>query len=480
MNERFQPPTKRRAVEQVIAQMTGPMDLEEFTRRVLALWPSQAKNPKAGIRDALRFDFLGRTLLFLEEQTLIPLRLAMPGVRFRISLTRQELNKGWLFVFPAFQLLAPQDLPADGFRLEDVGGRPIPVNTVMVKARVATPFVTDVIERLAFDLKWWYKKHGLRRGDSLLVTILDWEKGRFRLEPEPARVRGRHAAEIQAQNQALADDLFRQLEDARDEAVWGRIAIPTAYLHLKGAEAHPPDHWLEVLERDPRMQWTGHEIRYADWTSPFDRMFADLHGEPKQTPLARQKPHAKQSARRVYRFKASLWHDKRLWRRIEIQGGQTLAEFDAILRTAFQHDPVDHLSGFRKLVRRGQSRRFREVDLGDIDPFAGGEAAEIQIASLSLNPGDALKYVYDFGDWIEHRLELESLAQPEEETIYPRITGQNEPRYRDCRDCKDEGRKTMAIWVCHTCSGEELREILLCETCMEAHDGDHYLEEILY
>jgi hypothetical protein len=30
-----------------------------------------------------------------------------------------------------------------------------------------------------------------------------------------------------------------------------------------------------------------------------------------------------------------------------------------------------------------------------------GEAAGIQAASLSLTPGDAPKYVYDFGDWTQ-------------------------------------------------------------------------------
>lgn len=479
MNEHVEPLTRSQAIEKVIAQMTGPIDLEEFIRRVLALSPSQAKNPKAGIRQTLQFDFLGKILLFLDKQTLIPMRLAMSGVRFRVTLTRQELNKGWLFVFPAFQFMVRRDLPVEKFWLEEANGRSIPVNPVTVKFKVKTLFGPQDMDQTAFDLKWWYKKHALRRGDKLLITVLDWEKGRFCLEPEPARVRQRRAAEIQAQNQALADDLFQQLEASRDEDVSGSIAIPTAYLHLKSSNAYPADHWLEVLERDPRMKWTGYEIRYADWTSPFDRMLDDVRGEPKQK-TSRQKPLSKQEARQVYCFKVTLWHNKSLWRRIEIQGRQTLADFDNILRTAFEHDHSDHLSGFWKLVRRGQSRRFREVDLGDIHPFGGGEAADIQVASLSLAPGDALKYVYDFGDWIQHRLELEAISESEENASYPRITGQNKPRYQDCQVCKDEGRKTVATWVCYTCSGDEQRDILLCETCMEDHDEDHYLEEILY
>jgi hypothetical protein len=261
--------------------------------------------------------------------------------------------------------------------------------------------------------------------------------------------------------------------------VWGGIVIPTAYLHLKASNIYPPDHWLKVIERDPRMKWTGYEIRYSDWISPFDRMLDDLWDEPKQK-ASRQKRISKQEASRVYCFKAALWHNKSIWRRIEIQGGHTLADFDDILRTAFQHDHLDHLSGFWKLVKRGESRRFREVDLGNVNPDGGGEAADIQVASLYLSPGDALKYVYDFGDWIEHRLVLEFIGEPGENTSYPSITVQNKPSFQYCQVCKDEGRRTVASWVCYTCSSEAQGDFLLCETCMESHNEDHFLEEILY
>jgi hypothetical protein len=209
-------------------------------------------------------------------------------------------------------------------------------------------------------------------------------------------------------------------------------------------------------------------------------MFPDLRGEPQPQRRARRRPLSRAAAQRVYRFKAALWHNKRLWRRIEIQGGQTLAELDAVLRTAFQHDHLDHLSGFWKLVRRGQTRRFREVDLGTINPFEGSAAANQPVASLALTPGEALKYVYDFGDWVKHRLTLETIADPEVQATYPRITGQNKPRYRDCQLCQATGQQRVATWICYPCSEAQQSDFLLCETCMAAHADDHYLEELLY
>ena len=482
MNKNTNALSKSQAINLVASQMTGPMDVDEFYRQVLTLSPSQAKNPKAGIQQALRFDFLGKTLIYQEDRTLIPIRLAMPGVRFRANLSRQEIEKGWLFVLPAFQYMASANLPPEDYWLEEADGHSIPVNLVKGKSRIKTIFGPEDFEQTAFDLGWWYKKHALRRGDSILITVLDWERGRFRLEPESARIRQRHKDEIQQQNQLLADHIYQQLENEKTEDIWGSIAIATAYLRLKAANAYPADHWLGVLENDPRMKWTGYEIRYADWTSPLASMFKGLRWDKPQSTSSPRKSISRQDARQVYRFKAMLWHQKRLWRQIEIQGGQTLADLDDLLRTAFEHDHMDHLGGFWKLVRRGQTRRFREIDLGIIYPYGSGEddASSTRVASLLLSPGQALKYVYDFGDWIEHRLELESISEPEENITYPRITGRNKPRYEYCRACKDKGLKTVAAWICITCSNKEQEDILLCESCTEAHAEDHYLAEILY
>ena len=61
------------------------------------------------------------------------------------------------------------------------------------------------------------------------------------------------------------------------------------------------------------------------------------------------------------------------------------------------------------MVRRGQTGRFREIELGNIDPLGEGNGADIRIAGLGLQVGDRLKYVYDFGDWIEHEIIVEKI-----------------------------------------------------------------------
>jgi len=65
------------------------------------------------------------------------------------------------------------------------------------------------------------------------------------------------------------------------------------------------------------------------------------------------------------------------------------------------------------LVRRGQTRQFREIDLGHVDPLGEGTGADIRIAGLGLKVGERLKYVYDFGDWIEHEIIVEKIESPQ-------------------------------------------------------------------
>ena len=471
--------TQAEAIHRIATQMDKPMNLDDFINRVLEIWPSRAKNPQASIRQTIRDYHLGKDLLFLDEKTLITMQQAMAGIRFCIPLTRQEINRGWLFVYPAFQFMKQHEVAAEDFHLEDNKGQTIPVNPVAVKNKIKTIFGVQEDEQMAFDLDWWYKKHKLRRGDSLQATILNWERGHFRLQPASFRTRQQHDAEIQQQNQAFADHLFQALENARYEYIWGEVAIPTAYLHLKEENDYPPDHWYEILEKDPRMRWMGTEIRYADWSSPLENLFSD-NSSPTTPSTFSTKHLSKEQKTQVYRFKASLWNRKGLWRRIEIQGGQTLADFDQVLRDAFEHDTFDHLSGFWKLIRRGQSRLFREIDLGNINSFEGGEAADILVASLELEPGNALKYVYDFGDWIKHRVELEAIIEPEKDAKYPQIVGQNKPRYHYCPICKEAGKKVIATWICITCSNRLQEGVYICKNCADRDHEDHYIEEILY
>lgn len=462
--------TMESAIRQVIDQLDGPTPLDEVVQRVLAIRPSHAKNPAQAIRNNIR-QIHRPTWVWLDERTLIPLRLCMRGVRFRITPSRTEVERGVLLILPALQGFIPAGLTLDAVQWVDRAGKALDFDVATVKERLRSPIGDPyTVKHTGFRLGAWFKQVGFRRGDSLLVTGVDWEAGRFQIEHEPAGQR--RSNEISRRNQELADRLFSVLEEGRYEWVADAIAVPTAYARLAEPGGYPGDHWTEILRQDPRMKWMGSEIRYTDFITPLEAVFLDKPPTPIQS-------FSRQQGQQVYRCKAALKYRPGLWRRIEIQGRQTLGDLDQVLRMAFEHDP-DHMSGFWKRVRRAKSRRFREVDLGDINPFGEGEAAEMPMAGLGLQPGDEIKYVYDFGDWIEHTVALEEIIEPEAGATYPRIVAQNKPRYRYCERCKAQGRKTVAVWICIDCSNREQREVLVCDSCAEDAHEDHYLDEVLY
>ena len=108
------------------------------------------------------------------------------------------------------------------------------------------------------------------------------------------------------------------------------------------------------------------------------------------------------------------------------------------------------------------------------------EGEDQLLASLNLKPGNVLKYVCDFGDWIEHYIELEAIGTPETDVAYPRIIAQNKPRYRYCPTCQDKGRKTIATHICIWCSNDAQEDILMCEDCIAPVHDEHYITDILY
>ncbi len=475
--------TREEAITQVTAALAGPISLDEFVERVLAIWPSQAKNPKTSVRQMIRNYHLGKTLIMTDKETLTPIQLALAGVQIRVGLAHEELKEGMLFVYPAFQFFLPQTKPVTELQLVDQEDHIIPTEVTEMTIQRQSILGAYSYKQEALKLGWWFKKMRLSRQDNLLVTILDITIPKFRLQAEPHHEYRHHRKEIAAANQQLADTLFSMLEAARNEHLWGSTAVPTAYALLKDATPYPADHWLEVVEKDQRLRWNGTFITYSDRFSPIENL---LRG---QKPTARgQRPSrppklSKQQKQQIYRFHVAAKHRKGLWRRIEIQGSQTLSDFNRYLVNEFKHD-FDHMAGFWKLVRRGQTKNYREIELATIDPFDDGEGANTRIAALEMQPGDKMKYVFDFADWHEYVIELETITEPENDpkgdVTYPRVVAQNRPSYRYCTDCAEEERKTVAVYLCYSCAKMQGGPVYVCKAHASPEHDDHYLQELVY
>jgi hypothetical protein len=133
----------------------------------------------------------------------------------------------------------------------------------------------------------------------------------------------------------------------------------------------------------------------------------------------------------IYRFHVYRKSAKSRGRRIEIKGGHTLGDLDATIRDAFAYDWFDHLSEFYP-GRAGRSESF-----GEIYPDSSGPGSKRRISSLGLQPGDKLEYIYDFGDYVQHVIELEAIVEPEKGVEYPHIVTKIKSRSKKPSDVED-------------------------------------------
>jgi hypothetical protein len=131
----------------------------------------------------------------------------------------------------------------------------------------------------------------------------------------------------------------------------------------------------------------------------------------------RERRRRRQLAQQVYVFKAAPARRQGRGRRIEIGGDQTLGDLDRIMRDAFDLDPWDHLSEFYM----GGGRDGNRHGLGVHQPDGGGEGDAVILGDVGLQVGDTLRYVYDFGDYIEHVLTLEKITTVDPAAEYPRL-----------------------------------------------------------
>lgn len=468
--------TISQAVQTIIDQLDAPITEDEFTRRVFEIYSTTAKTARSSLKNTIRYDHDGKTLIWVSKDKIIPARIFMPGIRFRVPVDARLAHACILTMdmFEPFYFHNPSGSTSLIFLDEKGAAVPARMKTILSPAPKDLASIFGNVRLEGYDLQKWAEAHNLRKGDSILVTVRNWEKHVYALEHEPAGKRRR--ADIEAANRKLSDTLFAILEASRDDRPPAYQIIPKAYALLPDPYGYPGDHWTQVIEKDGRMNYNGWMITYPEELSFFDRIGVES-GE--RLPYIKD-GYKREQAGQVFRFKAETGYDKKIWREIEIKSGQRLGEFDHFLRKTFQLDTSDHLGGFWKLIPRGTTKRIREVEIGDVDPLGEGSAADLHVGGLDLKLGDRLKYVYDFGDWIEHFLTLEEITSVEKDVKYPRIVGQNKPRYRYCQACAETGKKTIATIFCFDCSNRQGKDVLVCEDCYGKKHQNHYCEEILY
>ena len=417
-----QGPTYEEIARQIILGLDGPIDMDEFIQRILSVKPSRAKNPRQVILSAL-WGQQGNLFVRPDPKTLVPLHVAMKGIRFRWTLSRPEVEQGKLLVQPTFLGYVSQ--PSSSLKwlhLEDSEGNVVPVNednlTIDAKELTGEDVDSHSVMAPAINLTSWMQANHVKEGGSILFTVRAWEERKrvFKLEYETPMAWEAYHNQVIKQNDFFEETLFNILEQERDEMIWVSRAIPLAHVLMDGPRDLPGFHWAVAVMLKERMRFDEVFITYIDSRRGFWYGF-------EQSPVIKPEKGTSERKSKVFRFTVSLPYHKSSKHQVEMLGNQTIHDLDRAIRIAFKHDTMDHLSGFWKLIRRGNTNRYREVDIGKVYPFWPDEEAinDVLVADLDLDVGDLMKYVYDFGDWIEHKVVLESIDNPDPETSYPKI-----------------------------------------------------------
>lgn len=485
-------PTVTEAAAEVAATLDGPIAYDDFVQRVLAIRPSSGKHPISQTKSALRheLDRIGLTFADGARKRIAPIRSILNGLTVRHVFDAQEIAERRLLLTDSETILLPgasshyRIANIERLRLVEADGAEVKTKVDQVSGQVAGPFGHFTMTTPALHMPRWLAQHSVKAGDSALFTILDYDASRWQILYEPAGQR--RQPEIEAANRMLADLLFEQLENARDERALLHESLMTVFAQLSLAQrTYPGDSWARVIQLDGRMRHDGYQLTYVEHRSIFETMMADLQAPTPSSPPAPLLPEQEST---IYRFKIHSTRNKNIWRRIEILGGQTLRDLNAFLVDEFKHD-WDHMGGFWRLVPRGAGKRVREVEIAQVSPFIDeeddeeDEGAELCVAELDLEPGSQLRWVFDFGDWHQYDLLIEAVedAPPADAAAdFPRVVAQNKPQHLYCTTCQAEGRQSIAAYICLDCSYNLGHTVALCDACLLQHDEDHYTEEIVY
>jgi hypothetical protein len=355
------------------------------------------------------------------------------------------------------------------------------------------------------ELRQWLQHERGAVGDSLLFQVTDGEAGLCRVTLE--RRAGRDASRVGARNRLLADTVAAVLREARRPL--GPMGLALWLLARDVYQYACPSDPLEVVLTLCDDRFTENDDGEMALATAWDRLQARDEDLQPLNPLTASLPSRLHSsydlgpwleavgyvaqealsssertavvqiaawAGQVYRLRVALKERKILWRTIEIRSDQTLGELDRRLRRAFQHETSDHFSEF--FIHAGGGRGMK--GLGEIYYTGLGAGAELRLGELELSRGDALGYLYDFGERIQHTIKVEAIVPAEPKAKYPREVARNAPEYRECVACAARGKTERATWSCVECSHKRHEDVIVCESCLRDQHHTHYADEILY
>ena len=173
--------SRSQIIQQIGSQLEGEITFDDFAERVLAIWPSNAKNPKTLLRSEMRYEMLDYGLIYLDNRRhmLTRLEFVMPGVRFRHIVSEREAERGILFLDADFIDFLPHRHFNDPKRaieeltIKDESGQPMPITLGYVQWAEQSSFGESIRRKDGILLEDWFIKHDIKAGDSIVFTSID-------------------------------------------------------------------------------------------------------------------------------------------------------------------------------------------------------------------------------------------------------------------------------------------------------------------
>lgn len=118
----------------------------------------------------------------------------------------------------------------------------------------------------------------------------------------------------------------------------------------------------------------------------------------------------------IFQFRMSLVEiQPRVWRRFQVPADYTLARLHKVIQAVMDWQDY-HLHEFTI-----NGRAYGDPEVDEEDRLLDDRS--VRLRDLDLAVGDCVEYVYDFGDNWRHILELEDVAPPAAEAVYPLCVG---------------------------------------------------------
>jgi hypothetical protein len=406
-------PTIASILQELAQQYTGVVAEREILDRVLARRPSQAKNPYASIREKLRFDAATVGWVRLGGGELVPLRVVLTGLRFRVMPGDDEYAGDLVL---RVRLVPFVPLYQRDVRYEDATGRPIAVRE---SALAIGEGLFGPTNAPALALGEWYRRSGFEPGDSILVTVTRTAPLTVRLEREPAAAF--RLDDVINQERELLETLALHTARARGDAISADEAVLPAYALAEWRTGYPGRPWRELVIADPRMRLLDGIFLAATGFRRAPDLFAPTHADAAASAALLEE---------ITRLQAEMLESRRAAASREVWNGvvrrastaRVIPGIHAGSSTVVYLEPVsaleDHTAHIEERLTRGgyDEEGWSEAfaDAPDYDPGAGFDFAldeDDQDDDFDDDPLLGVDEIDDLREFMEQNPQLAEAAQ---------------------------------------------------------------------